>query len=96
MSNRIKGHRDHTQQSIFHHGLIKLIVCTILQKKSKSWDYFWFWSGFHNEKEEPKKGQMNKQYILVKFLKKEFTNELVKDNVQEECSTQKFEELVCE
>ena len=39
---------------------------------------------------------MNKQYSLVKSLKREITVELVKDSVQEECSTQKFEELVCE
>ena len=71
MSNRIKGHSDHTQQSVFHHGLIKLIVCTVLQNKRKTWDYFLLWSGFHNEKEDqPKKRQMNKQYSLVKRLKK--------------------------
>ena len=39
---------------------------------------------------------MNKQYSLVKRLKREITDELVKDSFQEECSTQKFEELVCE
>ena len=97
MSNRIKKHRDHTHQSIFYHGLIKLIVCTVLQKKSRTWDHFLFWSGFHNEQEDqPKKRQMNKQYILVKRLKKEIIDELSKDNVQEECFTQKFKEPVCE
>ena len=39
---------------------------------------------------------MNKQYSLVKRLKKEVINELVKDNVQEECSTKEFEEPICE
>ena len=39
---------------------------------------------------------MKKQYSLVKRLKKEVINELVKDNVQEECSTKEFEEPVCE
>ena len=97
MSNRIKGHNDHTKQSIFHHGIIKLIACIVLQEKRKTWDYFLFWSGFHNEKEDqPKKRQMNKQYSMVKRLKKEVINELVKYNVQEECSTKEFEEPVCE
>ena len=39
---------------------------------------------------------MNKQYSLVKRLKREITDELVKDIVQEECSTQSFEEPVYE
>ena len=30
MSNKIKGHLDHTHQSVFHHGLIKLIICIVL------------------------------------------------------------------
>ena len=84
MLNRIKGHTDHTHQSIFHHGLTKLIVCTVLQKKSRTWDHFLFWSGFHNEKEDqPKKREMNKHHILVKRLKREIIDELVKDSVQE-------------
>ena len=78
MSNRIKGHRDHTHQSIFHHGLIKLIVCTVLQKKSRTWDHFLFWLGFHNEQEEQaKKNLKNNHYIFVKRLKKELSEELV-------------------
>ena len=40
MSNKIKGHRYHTHQYVFHHGLIKLIVCIVLQKKSRTWDHF--------------------------------------------------------
>ena len=40
MSSRIREHQDHTKQSIFHHGLIKLIISTVLQKKGKYWDYF--------------------------------------------------------
>ena len=46
MSSRVKGHEDHTSQSIFHHGLIKLIISTVLQKEGKTWDFFLFWSGF--------------------------------------------------
>ena len=55
MSSRVKGHQDHTKQSIFYHGLIKLIICTVLQKKGKTWDYFLFWSRFQSGKEDQSK-----------------------------------------
>ena len=97
LSNRIKGHMDHTHHYVFHHGLIKLIVCTILQKRSKSWDHFLFWSGFPNEKEDQvNKSLMNKQFGFAKRFKIELMNELVQDNVQENCSGQGFEEPIDE
>ena len=52
MSSRVKGHQDHTTQSIFHHGLIKLIISIDLQKEGKTWDYFIFWSSFQIKQEE--------------------------------------------
>ena len=52
MSSRVREHQDHTKQSIFHHGLIKFIISTVLQKKGKNWDYFLFQSGFQSEKED--------------------------------------------
>ena len=80
MSSRIREHQDHTKQSIFHHGLIKLIISTILQKKGKTCDYFLFWLGFQCEKEDQsKRRQMNKSHILVKKLKKEVISEAVEE-----------------
>ena len=69
MSNRVKGHMDHTSQSIFHHGLIKLIISTVLQTEGKNWDFFLFWSGFQvrHEDQQPKK-QVDKGKILVRKL----------------------------
>ena len=32
MSSRVKEHPDHTKQSVFHHGLIKLVISTMLRK----------------------------------------------------------------
>ena len=32
MPSRVKEHQDHTKQLVFHHGLIKLVISTILQK----------------------------------------------------------------
>ena len=51
ISDRVKGHKDHTQQSIFHHGLIKLIVSKVLQKKGRTWEHFLFWSGIQTQQE---------------------------------------------
>ena len=70
MSNRVKGHIDHSSQSIFHHGLIKLIISTILQAEGKTWDFFLFWSGFQMKQEDQQiKKQEDKGKILVRKLK---------------------------
>ena len=78
MSNKVKIHKDHTQKSNFHHGIIKLIVSTVLQKKGRTWEHFFVLSGIQTQQEnQPRKRQMNKHYILVKILKKEVIAELV-------------------
>ena len=83
MSSRVKEHQDHTKQSIFHHGLIKLIISTELQKRRKTWDYFLFWSRFQSEKEDQsKRTQVNKSQNLVKKFKKEVIVEAEEYNVQ--------------
>ena len=69
MSGRIKEHHDHTAQSIFHHGLIKLIISTALQREGKTWDYFLFWSGFQTKQEEqPIKKHVDKGQTLIRKL----------------------------
>ena len=55
MSSRVRGCEDHTKQSIFNHGLTKLIISFVTQRKGKTWDYFLFWSGFQSEKEDQSK-----------------------------------------
>ena len=97
MSNKIKGHIDHTHQSIFHHGLIKLIICTVLQGNNRSWGHFLFWSCFSNEQEDQvKKIPMNKQFGFVKRFKKELVDDMVQASVQENSLGQGFKELVDE
>ena len=97
MSNRIKGHIDHMHQSIFHHGLIKLIIYTVLQGKNKSWDHFLFWLGFSNEQEDQvRKISMNKQFGFVKRFKKEIVDDLVQASVQENSIGQGSKDLVDE
>jgi len=94
ISSRVKEHQDHTKQSIFHHGLIKLIISTVLRKKEKTWDYFLFWSGFPIEKEDQvQKRQLNKGHNLVKKLKKRVTVEIEEDNVPEKSMTQRDENV---
>ena len=76
---------------VFHHGLIKLIICTVLQKKNRSWDHFLFWSGFANEEgDHVKKSLTNKQFGFVKRFKKEVIEDLVQDSFQEDSSCQRF------
>ena len=97
MSNRVKAHFDHMNQSMFHHGLIKLIICTVLQKKNRSWDHFLFWSGFTSEQDDQvKKILTDKQFGFVKRFKKEMVEDLMQDNTQENSSCQGFKESIDE
>jgi hypothetical protein len=69
MSSKIKQQDDHTSPSLFHHGLIKLIISTVLQKEEKTWDFFLFWSGIHSKGEEQQpKRQTDKGRIMVQKL----------------------------
>ena len=71
MSSRIKEHQNHTSQSIFHHGLIKLIINSVLQKEGNTRDYFLFWSGFQiNQEGHPTKNHVDKGQTLIRKLGK--------------------------
>ena len=88
MSNRVKQHEDHTSQSIFHHGLIKLIISTVLQHEGKTWDFFIFWSGFQTKEEDQKpKRQADKGKVLMRKL-----GQKPKLEVKEEVKTEKISE----
>ena len=95
MSNRVKAHFDHLNQSVFNHGLIKFIICTVLQKKNMIWDHFLFWLGFTNEQDDRvKKSLIDKQFGFVKRFEKEIIEYLVQYNIQE--NSQGFKESVDE
>ena len=71
MSCRVREHQDHTKQFVFQHGLIKLIISTILQKREKTWKHFIFRSGFKTDKEEQsQRRQVYKGQTLIKNLRK--------------------------
>ena len=85
MSSRVKGHQDHTTQSIFHHGLIKLIISTILQREGNTWDYFLFWSGFQiKQEDQPTKKHVDKGQTLVRKLGQKVKSENKKEVKLEE------------
>ena len=76
MSSRVKEHQDHTIQSIFHHGLIKLIIRTALQREGETWDSFLFWSGFQiKQEDQPTKKHVDKGQTLVRKLGKKVKSE---------------------
>ena len=51
MIARVHSHQEHTVCSIFHQGLIKLLIFFHLKKKGKTWKEFLFESRFDAEKE---------------------------------------------
>ena len=74
MSCRVREHQDHTKQSIFHHGLIKLIISIVLQKRENTWEHFIFWLGFKTDQEEQsQRKQVDKGQTLIKKLRKKVT-----------------------
>ena len=82
---------------MFHHGLIKLVISTVLRKKEKTWEYFLFWSGFQTEKEDQtQKRQLNKGHNLVKKMKRRVTVKTKEDNVPEKSMTQGHENVEVE
>jgi hypothetical protein len=55
MASKVQAKPQKDSNSLFHHGLIKLIVLEVLRKMNKTWDYLLFWEEFGQEV-HPKKG----------------------------------------
>lgn len=49
MCDKIQLKKDGCETSIFHHGLIKLLVLDSLDKIGRDWDSFIFMAGFQNK-----------------------------------------------
>ena len=49
MDTRVENHPDHTSHSVFHHGMVKLLVLTKLRKRNRSWKHFLVLLGFELE-----------------------------------------------
>ena len=50
METRLRNHPNHTSHSIFHHGLIKLIVLKKIKEEELNLVTFLFWSRFEVKK----------------------------------------------
>jgi len=61
MIARVHSHQEHTVRSLFHQGLIKLLIVFHLKKKGKTWKEFIFESGFDAEKETLKADNQTEQ-----------------------------------
>ena len=58
---RVHSHQEHTVRSLFHQGLIKLLIVFHLKKKGKTWKEFLFEYGFDVEKETLKENKKIEQ-----------------------------------
>ena len=55
MSDKVQARAERSETSIFHHGLIKLLVLEELKKFNIDWAYFLFFSGYELDSVTPKK-----------------------------------------
>ena len=62
MVTRVRNHPEHNNHSVFHHGLIKLLITTQLEKIDRSWQHFIFWSGFEPEAQMHDDEEIRRQY----------------------------------
>jgi hypothetical protein len=46
MAHQVKAKPSQFAGRLSHHSLIKLLVCELLQRKGKEWNYFLFWKYF--------------------------------------------------
>jgi hypothetical protein len=49
MAHKVKVKPNKVAGRLSHHGLIKLLVCELLQRRSKEWNYFLFWNDFQTD-----------------------------------------------
>ena len=61
MIARVHNHQENILCSLFHQGLIKLLIVFHLKKKGKTWKEFLFESGFDAEKETLNANNQTKQ-----------------------------------
>jgi hypothetical protein len=62
MAHQVKAKPSKVAGRLSHHGLIKLLVCELLQRRSKEWNYFLFWNDFQTDVQpEDKKSPSSKK-----------------------------------
>jgi hypothetical protein len=62
MAHQVKAKPSQVASRLSHHSLIKLLVCELLQRKGKEWNYLLFWNDFQIEvRPEGKKSHHSKK-----------------------------------
>jgi hypothetical protein len=46
MDHQVKDKPNKVEGILSHHGLIKLLICELLQRRNKDWGHFLFWNEF--------------------------------------------------
>ena len=58
MISRVQGHPEHTTRSVYHQGLIKLLILAQLQKEGRTWESLLTELGFKDNPKEKGKRMM--------------------------------------
>jgi hypothetical protein len=53
MARRVHGHPESTHRSMYHQGLIKILVLFVLDEIETSWDYFMQSVGLREQEKQP-------------------------------------------
>jgi hypothetical protein len=69
MASKVQAKPQKASSSLFHHGLIKLIVLEELNKRNKTWDYLLFWGEFGQEVHPKKKELPHRNFLPQKPVK---------------------------
>ena len=59
MISRVQNHPDHTARSVYHQGLIKLLILAQLQKEGRTWESLLTELGFKDNPKEKGKRMMD-------------------------------------
>jgi hypothetical protein len=62
MAHQVKAKPSKVAGRLSHHGLIKLLICELLQRRNKDWGHFLFWNEFQTDLQpEDKKRSSSKK-----------------------------------
>jgi hypothetical protein len=74
MAHQVKAKTNKVAGRISHHGLVKLLVCELLQRRSKEWNYFLLWNDFQIDiQPEGKKSPHSKNFSTPRSGKRRRT-----------------------
>ena len=77
MAIRVRNHPGSSNNNIFHHGLVKLLIDKELEKHERSWSHFLFWYSFKIEFKECEESKRKKNPTRKKAVKTRANTEAV-------------------